>query len=285
MIRVIGVLVAGALALGGATLKVKVGRDVGRMDERGPTTWLVEGRKVQVDRTYFQAEARELAFVVEWRCPECRSKKEMTPKEALAASRSVLWYAVESGEANRTTVTRVGSGEVMTKHLRSVITYDIEGVRQQSMAVVDKLDALFDWTWVLGGRSYHVFGPGYYFDSDAQRLYFTVTWHDRTLCEPLTAITDQRAANLVMPLLKHIASRKLFAHIPRVGPTEHASEVGGHEVEAIGVEIGCPDPACAGASDCPAKGYRVSRSLAQIAAAPLMPSNPPSQRTGLAPGR
>ena len=36
----------------------------------------------------------------------------------------------------------------------------------------------------------------------------------------------------------------------------------------VGVEIGCPDPACAGTISCPARGYRVARTLAEIAAAP-----------------
>jgi hypothetical protein len=104
---------------------------------------------------------------------------------------------------------------------------------------------------------------------DARRLYFTMKWHDRALCDPLTGITDERAANLAMPLLKHIASRKLFKHVPRVGPTASSSaDINSQEVEAIGIEIGCPDPACAGAVDCPAKGYRVSRTLGQIAVAP-----------------
>jgi hypothetical protein len=285
MIGFLVVLVAGALSAGGTTVKVKVGHEARRMDERGPAVWLVDGKEVQVDRSYFEVDEGELTFAVEWRCPECRRSKPMTSEEALRASRSLLWYAVESGEATRTAVRKVGAGEMKTKHLRSVITYQVEGVFQQITVPVDKLDTLFEWTWVLEGRSYRVFGPGYYFDTDAQRLYFTVKWHDRALCDQLTDITDESAATLAMPLLKYVASRKPFKHIPRVGPAEYASASDEHQVEAIGIEIGCPEPTCAGAVDCPAKGYRVSRTLAQIAAAPSVPSNPPLRRPGLAPRR
>ena len=61
-------------------------------------------------RTYFQAEAKDLTFVVEWRCTDWRAPREMDQEQALALSRAVLWHAVESGEANRTTVTKVGTG-------------------------------------------------------------------------------------------------------------------------------------------------------------------------------
>jgi hypothetical protein len=262
------VLAAGIVSLGGTTLKVRVGTGPGHMDERGPTVWLVDGKKIHIDRTYFQAEGKELAFVVEWRCAECRPRKPISQEEALAVSRAVLWYAVESGEANRTVVSKVGSGKMRTTHLRSVIAYQVRGESQQTSVSINSLDSLFDWTWILGGRSYRVFGPGYYFDTDARQLYFTIKWHDRTLCDPLTGITDERAATLAMPLMKHIASRKLFKHVPRVGPTDNNAEIDSQEVDAIGIEIGCPDPACAGAVDCPAKGYRVSRTLRQISVAP-----------------
>jgi hypothetical protein len=149
-----------------------------------------------------------------------------------------------------------------------VITYQVEGEPQQTTISVDKLDALFDWTWVLVGRSYRVFGPGYYFDVNAGRLYFTIKWHDSKLCDQLTGITDERAGNLAMPLLKQIVSRRLFHFIPRSGLPPDRADLATHEVDAVGVEFGCPEQACANAIDCPARGYRVSRTLAQIAAAP-----------------
>jgi len=71
-----------------------------------------------------------------------------------------------------------------------------------------------------------------------------------------------------MPVMKEIVLRKLFRFIPRSGVPIDRAELNTQELEAIGVEIGCPEPACAGAVDCPARGYRVSRTLAQIEAAP-----------------
>jgi len=149
-----------------------------------------------------------------------------------------------------------------------MISYEVAGKPTKISVTVDKLDTLFDWTWTIGARSYRVFGPGYYFDVDARRLYFTVQWHDTKLCEQLVGITDDRAADLAMPLLKHMVARNVFKHVPRVGRPGDGPDVSGQEVEAIGVELGCPDPTCAGAVDCPARGYRVSRTLAEIAAAP-----------------
>jgi hypothetical protein len=197
----------------------------------------------------------------------------MSQEEALAVARPVLWHAVESGEANRTAVTQVGGGRRQTNRLLAFMTYEVDGAPKQMTVSIDKLDALFDWTWVLGGRSYRVFGPGYYFDVDARRLYFTAKWHHRDLCSQLVGITDERAANLAMPILKHIASRKIFRFVPRVADPTVPTEVGAYDVDAIGVEIGCPDPSCAGAVDCPAQGYRVSRTLDQIAGAPSTPPN------------
>ena len=260
-------VLAAVLSLGGAVLRCKV-RTNGHMDERGPTVWLVDGKKIEVDATYFRVEAEELAFVVEWRCPDCRLPKPMSREEALARSRPVLWYAVENGEADRTTVAKLGSGRMPTKHLRSVLTYRLGDQSQRISVSVHELETLFDWTWTLGGRSYRVFGPGYYFDNDARRLYFTIKWHASSLCDPLRGITDERAASLAMPLLKHIASRKLFEHVPRIAAAGSQAEIDSYQVDSIGIEIGCPDPACAGAIDCPAKGYRVARTLAEIAAAP-----------------
>jgi len=262
---VVALTAAGALASGDTGVKIRVG-SAGRMDERGPSVWQVDGKKIQVDRTYFQAEAKDLTFVVEWRCTEWRAPKEMDQEQALAQSRGVLWQAVESGEANRTVFTKVGTGRTPTNRMRSVITYEVAGKPKKTSVTVDNLETLFDWTWTIGARSYRVFGPGYYFDVDAGRLYFTVKWHDPKLCEQLVGITDDRAADLAMPLLKHIAARKLFKHIPRVGRPGDGPDLGGKEVEAIGVELGCPEPSCAGSVDCPARGYRVSRSLAEIAA-------------------
>lgn len=269
MIRlVIAFAVAGTLSAGEVGLKVKVGSASGRMDERGPNTWSVEGKKIQVDRTYYQADSKHLTFVVEWRCAECGARKQMDQEHALAVSRSVLWHAIESGEASRTAFTKLGAARTTTNQLRSVITYEVAGKPRTVSVTVEKLDTLFDWTWTIGGRSYRVFGPGYYFDQDARRLYFTVKWHDKALCEELAGITDERAGDMAMPLLKQIAARKLFKHIPRVFPPGDDADLKAQEVEAIGVEIGCPDPTCAGAVDCPARGYRVSRTLAEIGAAP-----------------
>lgn len=264
---IVAIAVGGALVAGEAGLKVRVGGAGGHTDERGPTTWLVEGKKVPVDRTYFQAEGKDLTFVVEWRC-DCRQPKPMTQEQALALSRTVLWHAIEGGEVNRTTFTKLGVGNKLTNRIRAVVSYEAAGKPAKITVTVDKLDALFDWTWTIGGLSYRVFGPGYYFDSDARQLYFTVKWHDRALCDQLSDITDERAARLAMPLLKEVAARKLFKHVPRVGrPGDDAPDLTAHEVDAIGVEIGCPDPACAGAVDCPARGYRVSRTLKEIAGA------------------
>jgi len=263
----VAVAAAGAL-LGDAGVKIRVGSGAGRMDERGPTVWQVDGKKIQVDRTYFQAEAKDLTFVVEWRCSDCRAAKELDQQQALALSRAVLWHAVESGEANRTTFHKVGTGRTPTKRLRSTITYEAGGKPKTISVTVDKLDTLFDWTWTIGTRSYRVFGPGYYYDLDARRLYFTVKWHDPALCEQLVGITDDRAAELAMPLLKQIVARKLFKYVPRVARPSDDPDISGQEVAAVGVELGCPDPECAGAVDCPAKGYRVSRTLPEIAGAP-----------------
>jgi hypothetical protein len=264
----LAVAAAGALLLGDAGVKIRVGSGAGRMDERGPTVWQVNGNKIHVDQTYFQAEAKDLTFVVEWRCADCRAAKEMNEPQALAVSRAVLWHAIESGEANRTTFHRVGAGRTLTNRLRSTISYEVAGKPKTISLTVDKLDTLFDWTWTIGARPYHVSGPGYYFDLDARRLYFTVKWHDPALCEQLVGITDDRAADLAMPLLKHIVARKLFKYVPRVWRPSDDPDVSGQEVGAVGVELGCPDPACAGAVDCPAKGYRVSRTLPEISSAP-----------------
>ena len=254
------------VSLAASACRVNVGKDAGNMDERGATVWIVDGKNIQIDRSYFQAQTeKNLMFVVEWTCSDCRFQRAMSQEEALVASRPVLWYAVESGEATRTAVTKLGSGRMQTNRLVSVIAYQIDGKPQQTTVSVDNLDPLFDWTWVLGDHSYRVFAPGYYFDQDARRLYFTVKWHDSKLCDELPGITDERAANLAMPILKQIVSRKLFQFVPRVGAPP---EVAVHEVDAVGVEIGCPEPTCAGAVNCPATGYRVSRTLAEIARSP-----------------
>lgn len=96
----VAVAAAGFLLMGNAGVKIRVGGGAGRMDERGPTTWQVDGKKIQVDRTYFHVEAKDLTFVVEWLCADCRAAKEMDQEQALALSRAVLWHAVETGEAN-----------------------------------------------------------------------------------------------------------------------------------------------------------------------------------------
>jgi hypothetical protein len=238
------------------------------MDERGSTIWVIDGKSLQIDRTYFQAQGENLAFVVEWICSDCNFHKAMSKAEALAVARPVLWHAVESGEANRTAVTKLGSGRLQVKLLLSVVTYQVEGKPQQTTISVDEADVLYDWTWVVDGRSYRVFGPGYYFDVNARKLYFTIKWHDSKLCDQLADITDERAGNLAMPVLKQIVSHKLFHFIPRSGLPPDRADLATHEVDLLGVEIGCPEPACAGAIDCPARAYRVARTLAQIAAAP-----------------
>jgi len=249
-------------------LGVSACNDPARLDERGPTVWFVDGKKVQIDRTYFRAQGERLAFAVEWTCLDCGFDKTMSQGEALAVSRPVLWYAVESGESGRTAVTKLGSGRLQTNRLISIVAYQVAGKPEQTTISVDKLDDLFDWTWVLGGRSYHVFRPGYYFDLNTGRVYFTIKWHDTQLCDKIAGITDERARDLAMPVMKEIVLRKLFRFIPRSGVPIDRAELNTRELEAIGVEIGCPEPACAGAVDCPARGYRVSRTLAQIEAAP-----------------
>ena len=257
-----------ALAAAAILLGVSACSEPGRLDERGPTVWLVDGKKIQINRTYFRVQGESLAFAVEWTCLDCAFQKTMSQEEALAVSRPVLWHAVESGEASRTAVAKLGSGRLQTNLLVSTVAYQVAAKPQQTTISVNKLDDLFDWTWVLGGRSYHLFRPGYYFDLDARKVYFTIKWHDIQLCEQIPAITDERARDLAMPVMKEIVLRKLFRFIPRSGVPIDRGELNTRELDAIGVEIGCPEPACAGAIDCPARGYRVSRTLAQIAAAP-----------------
>jgi hypothetical protein len=71
------------------------------MDVRGSMIWVIDGKSIQIDRTYFQAQGERLAFAVEWTCSDCSLHKAMSQAEALAVARPVLWHAVESGEAMR----------------------------------------------------------------------------------------------------------------------------------------------------------------------------------------
>jgi len=114
----------------------------------------------------------------------------------------------------------------------------------------------------LGGRQYHVTRPGYYFDQPAQALYFTVAWEAPELCDEVTGIADERAAELAMPIFKEIVRRGLFDHVPLVGDSGLARR----QVTHVGVAITCP---CApGSVPCGNRGYKVARPLAEIAAAP-----------------
>src|ERR1041385_3685412 len=138
MIQLIAAIaVGGAVVAGEGGLKVRVGGPGGHMDERGPTTWLVEGKKVPVAKTYFQAEGKDLTFVVEWRC-DCRQPKPMSQEQALAVSRPVLWHAVEAGEVNRTAFTKCGSGRKLTNRISGVISYEAGGKQEKVTITIDK---------------------------------------------------------------------------------------------------------------------------------------------------
>src|SRR5205823_523228 len=54
-----------ALAAAAILLGVSACSEPGRLDERGPTVWLVDGKKIQINRTYFRVQGESLAFAVE----------------------------------------------------------------------------------------------------------------------------------------------------------------------------------------------------------------------------
>jgi hypothetical protein len=248
-----------ALVVTGCSVRCGSGGAV--MDQRGAATWTVDGKPVQVDRTYFQASGDELAFVVEWTCPACARATAMTQDEALVLSKPVLWHAIESGEVARTAVKINGTAMLVTRMV-AIVRYP-QGSGQGETSVRATAASLADWTWTVADRSYHVVTPGYFVDGSGA-LYFTVAWLAPELCDAIAAgIDDVRAGTEAMPVMKEVVRRKLFETIkPPLAPGGAS-----RAVDRIGVAITCARD-CAPGAACDQRGYRVGRSLAEIAAAP-----------------
>jgi hypothetical protein len=175
---------------------LRVGDEVGRVDERGAAKWLIEQKPYSIDKTYFQIRGqKDAAFVVEWTCADCRRHAEVSQDEALALVRPVLWHAIELGE-DRRIVVRGASGPLKVSSIVGVTSYEIDGKRQQISTTITQLDALFDWTWPIAGRAYHVYKPGYYFDVKTNR---TISPSNGTLASTASSIRRQAGLGRLRP--------------------------------------------------------------------------------------
>jgi hypothetical protein len=258
-------LVRGALVLAVGCLvacRAEIQPGLGRMAERGKETWTVEGNPVTIDRTYFQSDGSQLAFVTEWTCTECAPQKKLTDPEAFELARPVLWEAVVRKEPMRATVSKFGTGPLTVDRLVSAMSYRLGDAIEVAGIVVDRPEALYDWTWQIGDKTFRVFQPGYYFDTEAKQLYFTIQWHDEAVCSRYETLTQESATSYALPVMKEAARRRLFDSIPRVGNLPDVSDM---EIWAIGVGIACPEPSCAGQPGCPIRSYRTFRPLTELA--------------------
>jgi len=251
------VVVAGVLL----ACQARVQPGLGRMAERGRETWTVEGRPIAIDATYFQSDGSHLAFVVEWTCADCAPKSKLTDPEAFDLARPVLWEAVVRKEPMRATIQKFGTGPLSVDRLVSAMSYRLGEKTERAGIVVDRLEALYDWTWHIDGKSDRVFQPGYYFDTSARELYLTIQWYDESLCSRYETLTEEIATSHTLPILREVAKRRLFEVVPRVGYPPELSDV---PVSAIGVGIACPEPSCAGQPGCRIRTYGTSRHLTEL---------------------
>jgi hypothetical protein len=234
------------------------------MNASDPSSWTIDGKTVAVDRTFYLAEGAALAFAVEWTCADCPSTHELTSAEGFALAKPVLREAVLRGEVGRVRFDKVGTGPLGVNKLTSLMHYTVAGELKVYRLTGANLAALWDWSWQIDGRTYHVVNAGYYFDQDSKKLFFTTLLDDPALCANFDQLTEESATKVTMPVMRKVLAISLHERLPRLG---FLPEFETAPVEFIGVGIACPTPTCAGQPNCPLKIFRTSRSLEQIRSA------------------
>ena len=257
-------------ALGAVTLfmltaamacKVNVDSAMAPIDERGQATWTVDGAPVEILKTYFLNRPPNLWFAVEWTCSDCAPKQAYTQVEAYGLAQPVLWEAARRGEMGRTNVNKLGEGRVLVDRYLSVMHYSLGGGPETARLEIRQADGLLHWMWPVGDRNTEIHQPGYYFDTDDQRLYFTVSWYDPAVCGDFDSLDQESADRLTLPVMQEVLRRRLFDTLPRIGEIPAAE---GRPVESIGVAIACPDPSCVGRQGCPTRSWRTSRLISEL---------------------
>ena len=262
----IGLLIVVAFATGVIRVRCTAADDpppygLNPMAERTDETWRMEdGATVQVARTYFTAAKDDVTFHIEWEVPAGQLPTSSSREAMLELARPVLRHAFAHGKMQGIEISSANGDRLPVKRIRAEMR--AAGTEQKRELIVSNVDELFVWNWTFDGRPYRIFGPGYYGDTNSGRMTFTMKWHDKALCPSIEGINDDTAFNIAEPVLRRAVAWRLWKVVPVVEPDGISAPR--ENVDAVGLELGCPEENCVVGTPCKVRGYRVSRDVEML---------------------
>jgi hypothetical protein len=249
------------LAMTCTSCKVRVGPGWNRIDERGATEWLIEGKRYAIERTYFETHGDHASFCIEWRCTDCSFTEALTKEKAVGLVRPLAWHAIESGEVNRTQIRRMGSKqENVVDSITVILLRERDGKTQRGQVSFPKDGAgeLFDQTWTIDGKPHHVYRLGFHLDGPPPgSLLLTLNWDAPEYCGVIKALSIAEVEKLATPVMREAVRRRLHEKV-RPGPFPDGRA---RAVERIGVAITCRDAFSE-------QGQKVQRPLSELTGTP-----------------
>lgn len=110
------------------------------MATQAPAVWNIKGKTYQVGSTYYLALPEGLQFTIDYELP-AEIELPQDTEAALAIALPLMQHAVESGLYQRSTIEKVGTGEVLAKRI-GVALFKPQGALRRGFAVALSLEEI-----------------------------------------------------------------------------------------------------------------------------------------------
>ena len=95
------------------------------MAKQGPETWEIDGKKFNINSTYYLALHEGLQYTIECAWKFSDQNQTISQEEALNAAFPMMQYAYDKGFYKRTSISKVGGGSVEATRIGVVLSESI----------------------------------------------------------------------------------------------------------------------------------------------------------------